>query len=106
MVFKHNNSINSADQVYVEKISFIDPFSANKKTRASSHFSFAGAGMENRTPLSSLGRIHNSHYTIPATLPYYIILCCEKSLLAFEILSQIDKCIVAGAYEMHIVIVS
>ena len=27
-----------------------------------------GAGRENRTLLSALGRLHNSHYTIPADM--------------------------------------
>lgn len=32
-----------------------------------------GAGMGSRTPILSLGRIHNSRYTIPAGSLYYTI---------------------------------
>lgn len=32
-----------------------------------------GAGTESRTPISSLGRMHSSRYTIPASIYYYSI---------------------------------
>jgi len=55
---------------YGEKISRAT-LPKKQKLRASSHFRFFGAGMESRTPISSLGRIHNSRYTIPATSLLY-----------------------------------
>ena len=39
---------------------------ARKKAKILAFNTKNGAGMESRTPISSLGRIHNSRYTIPA----------------------------------------
>lgn len=49
----------------------------NKNKRANSQsYLISGAGMGSRTPILSLGRIHNSRYTIPAGYPllYHISL--------------------------------